>query len=56
MIPKSAGFCRGCNGYSEHLAFLPVKNNNTGKIEVSLFCPECRHRFGLWPYDRGSKE
>ena len=30
----------------------PVKNNNTGTLEVSMFCPECRKRFGIFPYDK----
>ena len=52
MEPEYTGFCRGCNGYSEHLKARPVKNNNTGTLEVSMFCPECRLRFGVFPYDK----
>lgn len=52
MEPEYVGFCRGCNGFSEHLYLRPVKNNNTGSLEVSFFCPECRKRFGLYPYNK----
>lgn len=52
MEPEYDGFCRGCNGFSLHLKIRPVKNNNTGTLEVSLFCPDCMKRFGIWPYDK----
>ena len=29
-----------------------VKNNNTGTLEISMFCPECMLRFGIFPYDK----
>lgn len=51
MEPEYIGYCRGCNSFSEHLKLRPVKNNNTGTIEVSMFCDECRKRFGLFPYN-----
>lgn len=47
MEPEYTGFCRVCNGFSEHLKIRSVKNNNTGTLEVSMFCPECRRRFGI---------
>lgn len=53
MEPEYEGFCRGCNGFSLHLKIRPVKNNNTGTLEVSLFCPDCMKRFGIFPYDKG---
>ena len=56
MEPEYAGFCRGCNGYSEHLMIRPVRNNLTGTLEFGLFCPECRKRFGLSPYDKDEVE
>lgn len=52
MEPKYVGYCRGCNSFSEHLKIRPVRNNNTGTMEVSMFCDECRKRFGLFPYDK----
>ena len=52
MEPEYVGFCRGCNGFSEHLRLRPVKNNNTGTLEVSFFCQDCMKRFGIFPYDK----
>ena len=52
MEPEYVGFCRGCNGFSEHLCIRPVINNNSEHLEVSLFCPDCRKRFGLYPYHK----
>ena len=52
MEPEYVGFCRGCNSFSEHLKIRPVRNNNTGTMEVSMFCDSCRKRFGLFPYDK----
>lgn len=56
MEPEYSGFCRGCNSYSEHLMLRPFRNNLTGTLEVSHFCPECRKRFGLFPYAKDEVE
>ena len=47
MEPKLEGFCRGCNAYSKELQVCIAKNNNTDRVEVNKFCPECRARFKL---------
>lgn len=52
MEPEYIGFCRGCNSFSEHLRIRPVKNNNTGTMEVSMFCHDCLKRFCIYPYDK----
>ena len=52
MEPEYAGFCRGCNCFSEHLKLRPVRNNNTSSMEVSMFCNSCIERFGIYPYDK----
>lgn len=52
MEPEYVGFCRGCNSFSEHLRIRPVKNNNTGTMEVSMFCLDCIKRFGVSQYDK----
>ena len=52
MEPEYVGWCRGCNCFSEHLKMRPVRNNNTGTMEVSMFCDSCRKRFGIFPYDK----
>ena len=52
MEPEYVGWCRGCNCFSEHLKIRPVRNNNTGTMEVSMFCDYCRKRFGLFPYNK----
>ena len=51
MEPEYAGFCVGCNGYSEHLKSRIARNNITGKTVIGMFCEDCRKRFGLYPYD-----
>jgi len=52
MEPEFTGFCRGCNGYSEHLKTRMALNNYTGEIEIGFFCPDCRERFGLSSFTR----
>lgn len=47
MEPEWSGWCRGCNGWSDHLMRRFVVNGWTGCHEFALFCPECRERFGL---------
>lgn len=47
MEPEYSGWCRGCNGWSDHLKWRFVVNGLTLCHECALFCPECRERFGL---------
>lgn len=52
MELKFTGFCTGCNCFSKQLKLRPVKNNNTGSLEVGMFCNSCIERFGIYPYDK----